>query len=304
MNPVENPSVLITGSSTGFGYLTSRTLARRGYDVFASMRGVGTGNAPAAESLRQLAAEEGLRISVLDLDVRDEESVNAAVERVIDQAGRIDVLVNNAGTGCHGILETLSVAQAHDLFDTNTYSVLRLNRAVLPHMRARRSGLVIHISSGLARYVLPFYGVYAATKAAVEAIAETLRYELAQVGVDSVIVEPGPYGTRFFENAEGVRPTDERRATGYGETDALRLELASRRPPLGDPVDVATAIADLIETPTGQRPLRTTVGPVARRADPLNATAAELQQAVFEQMGLTGLTQPRPQPEGDTREGF
>jgi NAD(P)-dependent dehydrogenase (short-subunit alcohol dehydrogenase family) len=290
-------TALVTGSSTGFGYLTSITLARRRHRVFASMRDVGTRNAAAADSLRRLADEEGLRLEVLDLDVRDDDSVRAAVEHVIDAAGAIEVLVNNAGAGCHGILEAVSLDQARELFDVNLYSVLRLNRAVLPHMRARRRGLLIHISSGLARYVLPFYGIYAATKASLEAVAETLRYELASVGVDSVIVEPGPYGTHFFANAEAMQPADEERAREYGETHRLSLEMAAHRPPPGDPVEVAEVVADLVETPVGHRPLRTTVGPIARRADPLNTAAAELQRTVFEPIGLAGLLTPAPADE-------
>jgi NAD(P)-dependent dehydrogenase (short-subunit alcohol dehydrogenase family) len=292
-------TVLVTGSSTGFGYEMSALLARRGYHVFASMRDVGTRNIAAAQSLRRLAGDEGLQLDVLELDVRDEDSVNTAVDTVIDQAGAIDVLVNNAGAGCHGILETVSVDQAQDLFDVNVHSVLRMNRAVLPHMRAQRSGVLVHISSGLARYVLPFYGIYAATKAAVEVIAETLRYELASVGVDSVIVEPGPYGTRFFDNAAAMRPADADRAPAYDETYQLSLTMASRRPPMGDPVEVALAVADLIATPPGRRPLRTPVGPVAHRADPLNAAAAELQQTVFGQMGLASVVKLGPDDDDD-----
>jgi NAD(P)-dependent dehydrogenase (short-subunit alcohol dehydrogenase family) len=285
-------TVLVTGSSSGFGHVTSTTLARRGHRVFASMRDPATGNATAASALERCAQEEKLELSVLELDVRDENSANAAVAAVIREAGRIDVLVNNAGAGCHGILEAVSVDQARDLFETNVYAVLRMNRAVLPHMRNRRSGLLIHISSGLARFILPFYGVYAASKAAVEVIAETSRYELARAGVDSVIVEPGPYGTRFFENAETNQPCDQSRATAYGDVYQLSLEMASRRPPLGDPVEVAQAIAELIELPAANRPLRTTVGVAARRAETLNATAAELQRTVFEQTGLRDVLTP------------
>jgi NAD(P)-dependent dehydrogenase (short-subunit alcohol dehydrogenase family) len=267
--------------------------------VFASMRDIDARNFGAARSLQQLADEEGLRLSVLELDVRNEASVNAAVESVVDKAGRIDVLVNNAGAGCQRILETVSVDQARTLFDTNVYSVLRMNGAVLPHMRARRRGLLIHISSGLARYVLPFYGVYAATKAAVEVIAETLRYELAPLGVDSVIVEPGPYRTRFFDNAEAMRPNDDERARQYGETYRVSLEMSSRRPPLGDPTEVAEAIADLVETPPQLRPLRTLVGPIAHRAESLNSAATELQRTMLQQMGLGDLMTVSPAGDQD-----
>jgi NAD(P)-dependent dehydrogenase (short-subunit alcohol dehydrogenase family) len=289
-------TVLLTGSSSGFGYETSLTLARRGHRVFASMREPGAGNATAAGLLERSAREENLQLTVLELDVRAEDSVGAAVEAVIAEAGGLDVLVNNAGAGCHGILEAVSVEQARDLFETNLLAVLRMNRAVLPHMRSRRSGLLVHISSGLARFILPFYGVYAASKAAVEVIAETARYELAAAGVDSVIVEPGPYGTRFFERAEENRPADESRATEYGELYQLSLELAARRPPLGDPAEVAEAIAELVDTPAGSRPLRTTVGAAAGRATALNDAAAELQRAVLAQTGLRDAVTLSPVP--------
>jgi NAD(P)-dependent dehydrogenase (short-subunit alcohol dehydrogenase family) len=279
-------TVLLTGSSSGFGFLASTTLARRGHRVFASMRDPAARNADAASSLERCAREENLELRVIELDVRDESSARAAVEAVLREAGRLDVLVNNAGAGCHGILEAVSIEQARDLFETNVFAVLRMNRAVLEHMRSRRSGLLIHISSGLARFILPFYGAYAASKAAVEVIAETARYELAWAGIDSVIVEPGPYGTRFFESAEANRPSDQIRASEYGELYRLGLELASRRPPLGDPVEVAQAIAELVDMPAGTRPLRTTVGGAAGRAARLNDAAAELQRTVLEQTGL------------------
>lgn len=285
-------SVLVTGSSSGFGYVTSTTLARRGHRVFASMRDPATRNAPAASALERCAREENLELSVLELDVRGENSAHAAIASVLGDTGRIDVLINNAGAGCHGILEAVSVDQAQDLFETNVHGVLRMNRAVLPHMRSRRSGLLIHISSGLARFILPFYGIYAASKAAVEVIAETSRYELARTGVDSVIVEPGPYDTAFFQKAETNPPSDHSRAAEYGEVYGLSLGTASRRPPLGDPVEVAQAIAALVDLPAGSRPLRTTVGVAARRADQLNAAAAELQRAIFEQTGLRDVVAP------------
>jgi NAD(P)-dependent dehydrogenase (short-subunit alcohol dehydrogenase family) len=278
--------ILVTGSSSGFGEVASRTLARRGYRVFAGMRDVTGRNAAAAAAMEDLAGEENLQLSVVELDVCDDRSAAAAVETVIDDAGRLDVLVNNAGTGRLGLLETMSIAEARDLFETNVYSVLRMNRAVLPHMRGQASGLLVHVSSGLARFVLPFQGLYCATKSALEAIAETYRYELASVGVDSVLVEPGVYATRFFERASTHGPADMDRAEGYGELLRVSQEMAGRRPPAGDPSEVADAIADLIELPAGGRPLRTTIGWGAQRADPLNASAAELSRAVLDRAGL------------------
>ena len=292
--------VLVTGTSSGFGETMSRTLARRGHRVFASMRDAAGRNAAAASALAQFARAENVPLSVLELDVCDDRSATAAVEAVIDEAGRLDVLVNNAGGGMLGLLETLSTDQARDLFETNVFSVLRMNRAVLPHMRDQGSGLLVHVSSGLARFVLPFQGLYCAAKSALEAIAETYRYELASVGVDSVLVEPGVYATRFFERATAHRPADADRAEGYGELVRVSQEMAAGRPPAGDPSEVADAIADLLALPAGTRPLRTTVGWGAQRADPLNACAAELQEAVLERAGMLEVaTLPAHTPAGE-----
>jgi NAD(P)-dependent dehydrogenase (short-subunit alcohol dehydrogenase family) len=287
-------TILVTGASSGFGRVTSETLAARGHHVFATMRDVHGRNSTAAAELEGFAREHHLGLDVLELDVRDDASVDEAVNAAIAASGRLDVLVNNAGTGHLGILETFSLQQARDLFETNVFSVLRMNRAVLPHMRAQAGGLLVHVSSGLGRFVLPFNGLYSATKFALEAIAETYRYELAASGVDSVIVEPGVYATRFFETASSGRPADITRATGYEQLQRLGQEMGSRRPPAGDPREVAEAIADLVELPGGSRPLRTTVGWAAQRADGLNVVAEELQQTVLGAMGALGLLNVAP----------
>jgi NAD(P)-dependent dehydrogenase (short-subunit alcohol dehydrogenase family) len=282
----ERLAIVVTGSSSGFGRVTSEVLAERGHHVFATMRDIHGRNAGAAAELEELARQRSLRLEVLELDVEDDASVESAVSAALAAGGRPDVLVNNAGGGYLGILETFSVEQARQLFDRNVFSVLRVNRAVLPHMRDRGSGLLVHISSGLGRIVLPFNGLYCATKSALEAIAETYRYELAATGVDSVIVEPGVYATRFFPTAATTQPADVDRGTDYVQLSRLRQELESRRPEAGDPREVAEAIAHLVELPAGSRPLRTTVGWAAQRADGLNAAAAELQQTVLGGMGM------------------
>jgi NAD(P)-dependent dehydrogenase (short-subunit alcohol dehydrogenase family) len=278
-------TILVTGSSSGFGRLASEALARRGHRVFATMRDVGGRNRGAAAELEELARAESLQLHVLELDVEDDASVQRAVDAAVAAGGHLDVVVNNAGCGCHGILEAFSVQQARALFERNVFSVLRVNRAALPHMRARGTGVLVQVSSGLARYVMPFNGLYCATKSAVEAIAEAYRYELASEGVDSVIVEPGRYATRFFENAGGNPPEHGELASEYAQLDRLRREIESRRPPAGDPREVAEAIADLVELPAGARPLRTTVGG-AQRADRVNAAAEELQRVMLEGMGV------------------
>lgn len=282
----ERLTILVTGSSSGFGRVISEGLAERGHHVFATMRDIHGGNRAAATELEELARRQNLKLEVVDLDVEQDTSVESGVNAVLAASGRLDVLVNNAGGGYLGMLEAFSVEQARELFERNVFSVLRLNRAVLPHMRERGSGLLVHISSGLARFVLPFNGLYSATKSALEAIAETYRYELATVGVDSVIVEPGVYATRFFEKASTTQPADAHRAAEYVVLARMREELESSRPAAGDPREVADAIADLVELPAGSRPLRTTVGWGAQRADGLNAAAEELQRTVLGAIGM------------------
>jgi NAD(P)-dependent dehydrogenase (short-subunit alcohol dehydrogenase family) len=279
-------TILVTGSSSGFGRVISQELAARGHHVLATMRDVEGRNRAAAGELEELARDRGTTLEVIELDVEDDASVDRAVAKAVAGGEGIDVLVNNAGGGYLGILEAFSVEQAQELFERNVFSVLRLNRAVLPHMRARGSGLLVHMSSGLARFVLPFNGLYSATKFALEAIAETLRYELATVGIDSVIVEPGVYATGFFEKATTAGPGDRHRIAEYAELTRLAREMGSRRPAAGDPREVAEAVAKLIELPAGSRPVRTTVGWGAQRADGLNAVSEELQQNVLDGLGV------------------
>jgi NAD(P)-dependent dehydrogenase (short-subunit alcohol dehydrogenase family) len=279
-------TILVTGSSSGFGRVISQELAARGHHVLATMRDVGGRSRAAGGELGELARDRGTTLEVIELDVEDDASVDRAVAKAVAGGEGIDVLVNNAGGGYLGILEAFSVEQAQELFERNVFSVLRLNRAVLPHMRARGSGLLVHMSSGLARFVLPFNGLYSATKFALEAIAETLRYELATVGIDSVIVEPGVYATGFFEKATTAGPSDRHRIAEYAELTRLAREMGSRRPAAGDPREVAEAVAKLIELPAGSRPVRTTVGWGAQRADGLNAVSEELQQNVLDGLGV------------------
>src|SRR5579862_1928276 len=198
-------TVLITGASTGFGRLIAEALAGKNYRVFATMRGVNGKNAPAARELRALA-------DVVEMDVTDDASVERAVADVIAAAGRIDIVVNNAGRVLSGVSEAITLEQAQALMDTNFYSVVRVNRAVLPHMRRQRSGLLLHISSGAGRIVLPCMAYYCASKWAMEALAESYRYELAAQHIDSVIIEPGSYKTAIANNLEHAED-DERTAT-------------------------------------------------------------------------------------------
>ena len=187
--------ILITGTSSGFGKNASIALAQKGHTVFATMRGVEGKNADQATALREQAQDKGWDLFVLELDVTDDASVTKAVDQAVSKAGGLDVLVNNAGIGNFGIQETFTPEQVQKLFDVNVFGVLRLNRAVLPSMRKAGSGTIIYISSGLGRVLFPFVGPYAATKFAVEALAEAASYELKPLGIHTHIIQPGAYGT-------------------------------------------------------------------------------------------------------------
>ena len=157
-------TVLITGASGGFGRDTAETLFRAGHTVYASMRGAQGKNRKAAEALRKLG------IKTVELDVSDDASVKAGVKKVLAEAGKIDVLVNNAGIGSAGVTEAFTAEQAKVVFDTNVIGLLRVTRAVLPSMRRKRDGLIINIGSILGRVTFPFLGIYGASKFAVEAM--------------------------------------------------------------------------------------------------------------------------------------
>ena len=177
-------TILITGASTGFGRLTAETLADAGHTVFASMRDPEGKNRDHAKALRAHG------IKVVALDVTDTESVDQAVVTVIAEAGRIDVLVNNAGVASVGVSEAFTAEQAAALFDVNVIGVHRVTRAVLPTMRHQEDGLIVNVGSILGRVTFPFFGIYGASKFAVEALTDSYRHEVAQLGIDVVLVQP------------------------------------------------------------------------------------------------------------------
>jgi NAD(P)-dependent dehydrogenase (short-subunit alcohol dehydrogenase family) len=281
--------VLITGTSSGFGRLIAETLARKGFHIFATMRNTKTRNAAAARELEQLAQRESLRLQVLELDVTLDASVEQAVNQVADKCGRIDVLVNNAGYGIMDLSETVTVAQAQRQLDVNFFGVLRMNRAVLPVMKRQGSGLLLHVSSGGGRLAVPGMGLYCASKFAMEALAETYRYELASQGIDSVILEPGPYATPIADKLETGE--DESRRAGYGEmVQVPRKVLEGVRSSRADPQEIADKVLQIIERPAGQRQLRYRVGGGGRGVERINALTDEIQAQLLEAFGIAEAT--------------
>ncbi|MBC8163430.1 MAG: SDR family oxidoreductase [Roseiflexaceae bacterium] len=272
--------ILVSGSNSGFGRLTIETLARQGHTVFAGIRNSAGKNAAAAHAIRTLAPTVAGALHIVDLDVTDDASVTQAVQTVIDTAGRLDVVVNNAGVGAFSPIEALTHDQVQQLFDANLFGVLRMNRAALPQMRAQASGLLIQIGSVVGRMAYPFTGIYAASKFALEGLTEAYRLELGALGIEAAIVEPGLYPTNIF--AGGIVPTDSARVVPYqafmNHTVAgVQAAMSGEFGPVPDPQEVADVIAQLIATPAGTRPLRTVVGMEGQREGPLLLNTASEQ---------------------------
>jgi NAD(P)-dependent dehydrogenase (short-subunit alcohol dehydrogenase family) len=281
--------VLITGSSTGFGRMFAETLARKGHTVFATMRAPGGRNAKNASEIRALAEKDSLPIHVLELDVTDDASVQRAVDAAVAKAGRIDVAINNAGYYLSGLEEAVTTEQAQRLMDTNFLGPVRVNRAVLPHMRRQHSGVLIHVSSGAGRVVLPSVGFYCASKFALEALAEAYSYELAAQGIESVILEPGQYETAVFGNS--VVAADEARTNTYGAVKEIPAKVnAALSSTAANAQEVADAVLGIIETPAGERRLRYFVSPQNFGVDEINALTKQVQANVLEAFGLTADT--------------
>ncbi|WPB72832.1 SDR family NAD(P)-dependent oxidoreductase [Archangium violaceum] len=238
---------LVTGASSGFGLLTSVELARNGYTVFATMR-----DTTRRGALDEAACEAGVEVRVLRLDVTDEASISSAVDEALRSAGRIDVLVNNAGYTLDGYFEDVSTAELREQFETNVFGLAAVTRAVLPAMRQRGEGTLINVSSLSGRHPGPGYSAYCASKAAVSALSESLREELAPFGIHVVLVEPGGYtGTNILRRNRRLPALAMDPASPYHSmTQALEAEmqgLAAR--PKGNPREVALAIVEAANDP-------------------------------------------------------
>ena len=278
--------VLVTGCSSGFGKLTALALAEHGYTVFATLRAPGGTDRQTKQELEAAGGAAG-RVIALAMDVSSDESVQRAFAEIERHTEHLDVVVNNAGVSAMGVAEAFTAEQVLSLLQVNTVGVHRVNRAALPLMRARRQGLLVHVSTGLSRLPMPMFGPYAASKAAVEVLAEVYRYELGPLGIDSVIVQPAAFPTRL--GAVALRPLDTARLVDYGDLAALpdrmmaHLNAWFSGPDAPRAESVAEAILRLIETPAGQRPLRTTVG---GGPDELNEFTDRAQRELLTSQGL------------------
>ena len=216
---------VVTGISSGIGKATAAELARRGFRVFGTVRAAGAAALPGVEEVV--------------LDVRDEASVERGVAEVLGKAGRIDVLINNAGTSIVGAIEETDTAQARELFDVNFFGAVRMTRAVLPAMRARRAGRLLYVSSVVGFLPAPFMGFYSASKHALEGYAESLEHETRTLGIRVALIEPGSMRT----NADKSATLAEARIADYAEAFERVWASASAHQRDGeDPAVVAKAV--------------------------------------------------------------
>ena len=286
-------NVLITGCSSGFGYDSAKSLAEKGHAVYATMRNTAGKNAKPAAELAAFSKDNNLNITVLEMDVTSDASVMAAV----DQISKVDVLINNAGLGYGGPIESFTSDQVLAQLDLNIVGTIRAAKAVLPKMRAQQSGLIIQVSSGAGIACFPGFGVYHASKWGLEGLSESMRYELAPLGIDVVIVEPGPFSTNFFGNI--VAPENGELASAYQHVDGFFRGFQSQvmsafedsNAPT-DPMLVVESFDKLIDMPAGSRPLRTMVG-LDFGLQTLNDAVEPIRKGILESMGLAEMDGPK-----------
>ncbi len=277
---LKGKSILITGCSSGFGYLGALHYAKQGAKVFATMR-----NLPRPEAADlQNASKDGLDLTVLELDVLSDESVDQAVaeaERL--NGGGLDVVINNAGVGTGAPVELQDMEAMQLLFETNVMGYQRVARAALPKMRAKKSGLIMNVSSQLGRVMVPGMGLYSSTKFAVESMSEQMAYELVPHGIDVTIVQPGGFPTDIWKNGNKLsapmldRANEERKAAYPAlVAGALRNGGGST-----DPMDVPREMAAVMAMAPGKRPLRLPVHPGRKPQTGINDISAKTQVAML-----------------------
>lgn len=289
--------VLVTGASTGIGHLTARALAAAGHVVYASMRDIAGRNAPTVRELRDWGFAHGHDIRAVELDVLSQPSVDQAGKAIVDEHGRLDVVVHNAGHLVVGPTEAFTPEEIAKVFDTNFLGTQRVNKAVLPVMRGQESGLVLWVSSTTTRGGFPpFMGPYAAAKAAMDSLAVTMSYELARFGIETSIVVPGAFtrGTAHFPKAG--KPADAATVAAYARYDGLMDQVGARlsalMPDHADPQAVADEIARIVGLPAGERPFRSLVDFLDDGAGAVTEVAERVRASFAERIGIDDLLRP------------
>ncbi|MFA6117317.1 MAG: SDR family oxidoreductase [Sphingomonas sp.] len=291
--------ILITGASSGFGRLTAEALAKAGHTVYASMRDIAGRNATNAAEMAEMSARDGVDLRAVELDVQSEPSTDAAVAKIIAESGRIDVLVHNAGHMMFGPAEAFTPEQFAQQYDVNVLGTQRVNRAVLPHMRAAKQGLLVWVSSSSsAGGTPPYLSPYFAAKAAMDALAVQYARELSRWGIETSIIVPGAFtkGTNHFLHSG--RPADEARLAEYeagpyaGFGEQVQNAFAEIVPDDADVTGVADGIVDIVGMEFGTRPFRFHYDPTQDGADVGFTVLDRLRAEMLHRVGLSDLLKP------------
>lgn len=291
--------VLVTGASSGFGRLTAEALAVAGHVVYASMRDTAGRNAQNAADMAETARRDGVDLRPIELDVQSDGSVDAAVETIVAAGAGIDVVVHNAGHMMFGPAEAFTPEQFAEQYDVNVLGTQRVNRAVLPHMRAAKQGLMIWVSSSsVAGGTPPYLAPYFAAKAAMDSLAVLYARELSRWGIETTIVVPGAFtkGTNHF--AHSGRPADAARVAEYEAGpykdfgEQVLKAFAEIVPDDAEPSVVADMIVDVVATPFGKRPFRIHFDPTEDGANIGFAVTDRLRAEMLHRVGLSDLLKP------------
>ncbi|WP_112239985.1 SDR family oxidoreductase [Kribbella monticola] len=292
-------NIVVTGASSGFGAMTARALADAGHRVYAGMRNTSSRNAAAVAELADYAKSRSVDVRALELDVTQQESVDSAIKEVLAEAGEIDVIVHNAGHMVLGPAEAFTPEQLMEVYDVNVLSTQRVNRAVLPHLRARGDGLLVWVGSSSTRGGTPPYlAPYFAAKAAEDSLAVSYAAELARFGIDTTIVVPGSFTTGTNHFAHAGHPADADIAAAYdaqyaGLMDQVAQRLAALAPSTADPTEVARQIARVVDLPKGSRPFRVHIDPADDGSERVNELGDRIREEFYERIGLTDLLAAR-----------
>src|SRR5712671_4337089 len=292
--------IVITGASSGFGRLSANALAKAGHTVYASMRGTTGRNAAQVADVEKFARDNDVDLRAIELDVGAQQSVDAAIARMVAEQGRLDVVIHNAGHMVFGPAEAFTPEQLAELYDVNVLSTQRVNRAALPQLRKQGKGLLVWVSSSSsAGGTPPYLAPYFAAKAAMDAMAVVYARELTRWGVETSIIVPGAFtgGTNHF--AHSGSPVDVARVAEYeagpykGFGAQIHDVFAAIVPPEADASSVADAIVRVIDAPFGKRPFRVHIDPTEDGADVAFAVIDRVRNEMLHRVGFSDLLKPR-----------
>ena len=292
--------ILVTGASSGFGRLTAEALAKAGNTVYASMRDTTGRNARTVKDIDAFSKTNNVDLRTVELDVQSQDSADAAITRILAEAGHLDVIVHNAGHMMFGPAEAFTAEQLAQQYDVNVLGTQRVNRAALPHLRKQQQGLLVWVSSSSsAGGTPPYLAPYFAAKAAMDSLAVLYSRELARWGIETSIIVPGAFtkGTNHFAHAG--HPTDEARLAEYeagpyaGFGEQVQKAFAAIVPEDADVTKVADAIVDVVAAPFGTRPFRVHIDPAQDGADVGFTVLDRLRAEMLHRVGLSDLLKPR-----------